>query len=612
MVPLKTLFWLALLGVLAACGGGSGGASGAPDPLGSAPEESGQLVIGLTDAEGDFGSYTVDVRALRLLREDGTVVEALPLETRVDFAELTEVTELLTVATVPAGRYASAELDLDFSNAEILVQLADGSLAEADVIDEDGAPLGLATVSLMLMDDAAIRIRRGVPAAFSLDFDLDASNSIDLTTAPPTVTVSPFLLASAELESDRSHRLRGVLEAVSEVDETVTVTVRPFRHRRGDFGELSFEVSDATLYEIDGVGYTGAPGLAALAAIAGGSAGVPLVAGGMIDSGTPRAEKVLAGSSVPWTDQDVAGGVLRARSGSSLTLSGVVVERTDGLVVRRDTITVEVGPGTGVTALGLDNSLLNENSLSIGQRVLAFGELVDDMTLDAGEGHVRMVVSDLTGDVTAVVDPAADLVLDLDFLNARRPAAYDFSGTGATMADDADPEHYQVATATLSLSSLATGDFVRVRGHVAPFGTAPADFQALSIRDLSLDMRAGSLKAFWPETDPDAIAAVSSERLTLDLTEARAVLKLKGVPRDLRDAIDLLAPESGRGIYAVAVRGAGQIHLYRSFSDFADEVLAQLSAGNVLKRVGAHGRYNASEDALVTGRLSLEFVSEAP
>ncbi len=611
MYPLKTFFWLALMSLMAACGGGSGGAS-APEPLAAAPEESGQLVIGLTDAEGDFGSYTVDVLALRLFREDGSIVEALPLETRVDFAELTEVTELLTVATVPVGRYASAELDLDFSNADILVQLADGSLAAADVLDETGAALERATVGLMLMDDAAIRIRPGVPAAFSLDFDLDASNSIDLTPTPPTVTVSPFLLASAELESDRSHRLRGVLEAVSEVDETVTVNVRPFRHRRGTFGELSFAVSDATLYEIDGVGYTGAAGLAALAAMTGSTAEVPLVAAGMIDAGTLQAETVLAGSSVPWTDQDVAGGVLKARSGDTLTLSGVLVEYADGIVARRDTITVTVGADTGVTALGLDNALLDADSLSVGQRVLAFGDLVDDMTLDASGGHVRMVVSSLTGDVLSLAEPDADLVLDLDFLNGRRPGAYDFSGTGVTAVDDADPERYEVATATLSLANLVTGDFVRVRGHVSPYGSAPADFLALSILDLSLDMRAGSLKAFWPEPDAAAIATVSTERISLDLSQARAVLKLKGVPRDLRDAIDLLAPESGRGVYAVTVRGAGQIHLYRSFSDLAEEVLAQLSAGNVLKRVGAHGRYNALDDALVTGRLSLEFVPEAP
>lgn len=80
---------------LAGCGGG-GGSSGpaAPSPTGSTPEN-GRLIIGLTDAEGDFLVYDVTVESLILHRQNGDVVEALPLATRVDFAELTEVTELL-------------------------------------------------------------------------------------------------------------------------------------------------------------------------------------------------------------------------------------------------------------------------------------------------------------------------------------------------------------------------------------------------------------------------------------------------------------------------------------------------------------------------------------
>ena len=123
-----------------------------------------------------------------------------------------------------AGVYESAVLTMDFTTADVVVQDANGDGITADVLDENGAPAGVLQVRLNLTTSDVIRISANVPAAFSLDFDLDASNEIDLSTSPPTVTVQPFLLATPELDRDREHRVRGTLasidetESVSEVD----------------------------------------------------------------------------------------------------------------------------------------------------------------------------------------------------------------------------------------------------------------------------------------------------------------------------------------------------------------------------------------------------------
>ncbi|MGE0623796.1 MAG: DUF4382 domain-containing protein [Pseudomonadales bacterium] len=597
----------AILLISSGCGGGGG--SSAAAPVSAAPAETGEVIIGLTDAEGDFLSYIVDVTSVQLERADGTRVETLPLSTRVDFAELTEVTELVSIATVPAGRYLSATLGLDFTNAEVIVQDDNGDLHTALLTDENGDPLGAIDVNLMLTDADAVVIRPGVPAAFSLDFDLDASNTIDFTASPPEVTVMPFLLAAAELEADRTHRVRGLLGAVDEAQASFTLDVRPFRLRSGRFGELTVQVDDATLYEIDGMGYEGAAGLAALTAL---GEDAPVVASGSPVSGTPasgalRAETVLAGSSVPWTDHDVAHGAVVARSGDALTLSGVTLEYADGLIVHRGQVTVNVGDDTRVTALGLPNDTLGKQSLSVGQRVLAFGSLTDDVTLDATGGRVRMEISQLTADV---VD-ADDLAVDVHFLNGRRPAAYDFTGTGVDAANDADPNHYEIDTASLPLTSIEVGDLVRVRGHVTAFGSAPNDFTALSVIDVSLDHRAAAFDAVWPVPSAEPTLNIDSGHITLDLTDARALLWLLGVPLDTTnplEALTLAAPDDGRGVYAVRVRRSGEIHLYRSFADLADEVLEQLQTGNRLRRVDALGSYNAAEDELVSHRAALVFV----
>ena len=53
----------------------------------------GDLVISLTDAEGDFTTYTVDVTSITLTKQNGAEVSTLPLSTTVDFAQYTEMTE---------------------------------------------------------------------------------------------------------------------------------------------------------------------------------------------------------------------------------------------------------------------------------------------------------------------------------------------------------------------------------------------------------------------------------------------------------------------------------------------------------------------------------------
>ena len=120
------LFLLILLTVAFGCGGGGGGRANVPPPSGST-SPSGELLVGITDAEGDFISYLVDVVSLTLHRQNGDTVEVLPLETRIDFSELTEVTELVTVASVPEGQYDSVVIRLDFSDSDIIVQDNDGN-----------------------------------------------------------------------------------------------------------------------------------------------------------------------------------------------------------------------------------------------------------------------------------------------------------------------------------------------------------------------------------------------------------------------------------------------------------------------------------------------------
>jgi hypothetical protein len=596
---------LCLTALLGACGGGGSGADAvagpAPEP---APAETGELVLAITDAEGDFLRYAVDLEAIVLERRNGDRVEALPNRTRIDFVELVEVTELLSVATVPAGRYDAVTLTLDFSGADVLVQGADGSGLPANLVDDDGAPLELLDVRLTLPEQDVITIAPGVPAAFSLDFDLAASNEIDLSVDPPVVTVAPVLLAVPELETERTHRVRGLLEAVDPAAQEVTLDVRPFRTTNRRFGTFTFAVDDETAWDVDGEGLVGDAGLEALASL---PADTPVVASGVVADGALVADRVVAGSSVPWADADALQGVVVARSDDTLTVAGTRVLR-DGEPERwRETWTLRLGPDTAVSAPGVPAADLGPERVSVGQRVVASGSWVDDATLDATEGRVRLQRSSLVGTVTGT----APLVVDLALLNGRRPERFDFTGTGTP---DADPDAYGIDTGTLPLPALETGDVVRVRGLVTAFGAAPPAFEARSVQLVAEASRSAALAARWPDGTDRPFAALAPDRLLVDLAEAAfryRVGPLSGFGAERPVEFPLVAPELP-GAYVVRVRGEGELLLFRDFADLADAAGEELAAGRVLTRLYAAGRAPAAEGGLVTRRAVLEFREPAP
>src|SRR5262245_41257988 len=172
--------WIAALAAfgLAGCSGGSGSDPSSASPP-EAPSGSGTLLISLTDADGDFVGYSVDVLSITLQRRGGGTVEVLPAATRIDFAQLTELSDLVAVATLETGEIVGGKIRLDYSNAEVSV-LSGGQVARAKVVGADGAPLGVTELDIQLPDREHLIISRGRAALLSLDFDLAASHDVDL------------------------------------------------------------------------------------------------------------------------------------------------------------------------------------------------------------------------------------------------------------------------------------------------------------------------------------------------------------------------------------------------------------------------------------------------
>ena len=158
---------------------GSGGDSPAPGPQ-TPTSDSGTLLISLTDADGDFAGYSVDVLSVTLERRGGASVEVLPAATRIDFAQLTELSDLLAVATLAPGDIVGGTIRLDYGNAEVLVE-SGGQVVRAQVVGADGVPLGVTELDIRLPE-------RGQPRAFER-----VDGHVDLGAA-----AAPHLLAVVE------------------------------------------------------------------------------------------------------------------------------------------------------------------------------------------------------------------------------------------------------------------------------------------------------------------------------------------------------------------------------------------------------------------------------
>jgi hypothetical protein len=293
----------------------------------------------------------------------------------------------------------------------------------------------------------------------------------------------------------------------------------------------------------------------------------------------------------------VKGNVI-ARSGDLLTVRGATLMRVDGSVIFCDTITIQLDAETEVSKqLSTQSHEIGE--ISVGQKVMVFGNLdTDESSLDAD--HVRMLKTVLNSNRVGEGDA---LVVDLMKISGHPTSLFDFSGTGTSEATDADPQNYEVEHGVLDISQIAAGAPLRVAGFVTPFATAPADFTAQTLVDLTevpavmtVSYEGGSSTAF---------SAISNDGLTLDLTDAGHFHHLgrAGEVIDLQElgVEPIIVPHADDdGTYWIEEGSASE--LYTSFADFALDLKARIDAGGLVKKVLSSGDY-VDQSGVLTSRM---------
>ena len=603
---LRQVSLAALAALIAACGGGgsngmNGGGTGGPSPGTACDSSCGTALVTVTDAAGDFLSYTVDITSLQLKKANGTVVQTLPVSSRIDFTQLVDLNEVLSIGQIPNGDYVSATVNVDFTHASIVVDDGTGAGVNVAPVDANGTALTQVAMNVQLDNRNHLVVSPGHIAHLSFDMNLAASNTVDLTAH--TVTVSPFVVASIVPPDSRDTRARGRLASVDAAGSSYTIDVRPFHERSHSLGQLVVHTTSSTTFEIDGAVYTGAAGLTQLGTLLNATATSPMtIAFGSVATGdhTFTARRVLAGSSVEDQRRDILTGNVLSRSGNSLVIGGARLDMgDDDEAFERGQVTLMVGAGTRVTRAGQGSGSFSIGDISVGQRIQAFGDLARDSsghaTMDATAGLVRLDYTRLFGTVTGRSN--GSLTLALSSIDGRAPSRFDFRGTGATAAQDADPAGYEVAAGALDLSGVSTGMYTRLFGFVTPFGMAPPDFRADTLLDFSATRAA--LGITWGMNGATApFTSVSATGITINLavTSLRGGIELGGRVIDLHSLTTglLLAPATqGNLAFAIAHRGSHSIDNFSTFGDFTTALSAALAGNGAVLRLVADGQFDA-------------------
>jgi hypothetical protein len=608
---------------LTACGGGGSSdmsSSNTPTMGTSSATSVGGAVVTLTDAPGDFQNYIVNVTALQLTRSDGTVVQALPVTTQVDFAQLVNLSEIVSTSQIPAGKYVSASLTLDYSAATIVVEGGSGSvtIAAGNIIDgATSLPLvapnpTTMTVTLTLPSNAPLVITQGSVANLALDFNLAASDAITPSTAAPTtVTVNPVLTASLATDTTKQVHVRGGLVSTNATAGSFVISVMPFCNQSGQNGQFTVLTSAATTFTINGTGYTEAAGLAQLATT---TAGTVTAAYGSLDRTTMTftATSVLVGSSVAGTRLDSVSGTVTSRTGDTLTIgNGLAYSANAGGMSYAHLVTATIGAATSVSEPGQSGTFTVQD-ISVGQHLQLSGTLgtgATGRTLDATAGGALLSTTTLSGTVTA---NAANLVtVNLQSLDGQSPSNLNFAGTGTATAQDALATAYTVSLpAALSTAGAGVGVPVRFTGFVAPFGTAPPDFNALSL--ISYANTKADLAVRW--TLPGVAAPFAT--LTageLLISQATLTASAEHVLRISFDQIDpstlaaglQLVPDAAAANpqYAIQHFSSWKADAYTTFAAFVTALTGDLNGTTDAVAVEAAGPYDATTGVLSVDRM---------
>jgi hypothetical protein len=606
-----------------------------------------------TASPTSFLTYRVNLVSVTLQKSSSsgtTSVNLFPASTTVDLAQLANLSEVLGVATVAKGSYTSVLLTVDYSNAVIVADNGTATGVTLKPVNASGGALGQVSLTLNLDSANQLSITKNQTSRLALNYDLAASNVVDLSAG--TITVTPMVLASALPIDSNTVRIRGQLKGISISTDSSTNTsslaytssVFPFNGATASTGNLSINPSDVTTYEINGTPATGAIGQTQFATLANGTW---TVAYGTFTSGSSStttttstgttaatgdtssqdlsfsASSILAGSSVQGSGSDRITGVVTAVKGNAATISGATLLTNAGVAAYvSGTTTVSFGANTAVTLpLQSSASVANTTSqISVGSVVNAFGSATvagsGNVALDATAGRIRLDNSSAWGTDST----SGTVTIALADLDGRAVGAFDFAGTGGSSGVDSAAAGYVVSTGALGLSNLTAVDQpLQVTGTVTPFGSAGTtasgsttpDFVATTLLDPTTIP--ATLVVNWGAGTPTPFNAYSSSEIDLLIHNSsigtQHTIQVGSQTIDFTtlssDALIVPSTTSTSVVYAIGHTSTSTIDNYNTFTDFITALQTALNGSTLATSMSVQGVYTSASTTITATNVTI-------
>ncbi len=244
----------------------------------------GTAVVTLTSTPSTdtFLAYRVGLTSVQLRTSSGgSSVNVLPAGTTVDLARLVNLSEVVGSSSVKTGTFKRAIVTLDYSSAQIIYDDGTPEGVALTPMGASGKALGQVTLTLLLDPSNEMGIAAKSATRLSLNFNLGASNVVDLTAK--TVSVMPMMAASSIPIDDKTVRIRGPLGTVNTTSTWYSTGITPFDFSTSEGGTLRVSPTTGSIYEINGTPSSGTTGLTQLASL---SAGTTVEAFGTMTTST--------------------------------------------------------------------------------------------------------------------------------------------------------------------------------------------------------------------------------------------------------------------------------------------------------------------------------------
>jgi hypothetical protein len=605
----------------------------------------GTPVITFSTTPGPFTAYLVEIDQIMLTRTDNTPVYPLLQPQIVDFTKLNDMPELFGTPAILEGTYTSAAITINYgaslyqAAAQIFIDVNGQSVAVSPV-DSTGAAAGSVTYTVKFDPNHPLVITRGTSVPIDFNFDLSASSVLDTSTSPATLTVHPFISASTLPNYTQPLRARGVYVTTDTVNNNnFTMNARSFFDTQGTpVGAVEIQTDANTTYNINGVPYKGAAGLAAVNALQINTIIEAYGTFGDLNNLKPNfvATQVYAGIAVENLLTDRITGTVSSRVGNTLHIHGAEVEARNfsipiGVAVNfQNDLTLTVADTTLVTVDGhpeLPN--VPNQYLSVGQQVdmeaLAAtdssGNIIDDAngnpTWSVANGLVRMIPTTGWGVLNAA--PASGISANVITLGGYETVALTFTGTGSATGADSQQPAYLIDTTGVDTSALAAGALFRFDGLVPPFGSAPPDFTASSVTAGSATDQVmtvewasnGTTAPFVTSNSSGLVVNIGSGGLgTTHLIQSGPVYIQSSAT-----TIDLTNPQVNPLIVAdPALHGEFTIGnptsttglaVFHDYTSFLSDLNTVLNGTNTIQKLVAVGKYNQATNTFTAYRIDM-------